>query len=1091
METKPTYNELLKEIEYLKQQLEEKKKLEKELEYTRILMRAAFDQSPVPLIVVTYPDFTFKIINSATEKFLLVDAKNYLNKRPLEVDWCWQEYLPDGTKVTNQAELPLPLALQGIKTINKEMRIELKDGTSVWELASASPIYNKEGEIIAGILAITDISDQKEALKNFEEQKLNLQKLNAEFNELNKKLIEKNSEVESQNEEYQQLNEELLQSNNELLYAKKCIEKSEERFRLMLKNSNDSFVLIDKDGKQIYISDAAERDTGFSVEELKGPIQNVILPPDLGIVMQAWEKVIKSPGEIVRVQYRHKHKYKDYIWYEAAAQNYLDNPTINAVVVNVRDITAIKETETKLIKAKEQAEANELKIKEQAKEIENFFNCAIDLLCIANIDGYFERLNKEWQNTLGYTHEELEGKQFLDFVHPDDVPATLQTMTQLEGQNNILNFSNRYRCKNGSYKWIEWRSFPYGNKIYAAARDITNRKQVEEELLHEKTFIEAIFNSVPGMLYLYDEDGKIVRWNHKHEIMTGFNSEEMSRMHLLDWYKDDEKSQKAVLDGLKTTMETGFGEAEAYLRKKDGTLIPMYFTASPLMLFGKQYFAGIGIDISERKRVEEELTKNEALIRTTIDNLPIIFYMIDNDGLFKLSIGAGLKSLGLKPNQVVGLSAFDLYKEYPQIIESVKKALAGEPATFESTINGASHFNIVTPFLISNKNIGIVGVALDITERKQIELEAVLAKEKAEENDRLKTAFLQNMSHEIRTPMNAIMGFAGLMAKNFNNIEKLKQFSKIIDQRCNDLLAIINDILDIAKIESGQISVNYEECNLNELFSELLFFFKEYQIRTGKQAIEFSMQALCHSCDNIIITDKVKLKQIFINLIGNAFKFTEKGKIAGGCKIDENNKLLFYVSDTGIGIPADKKEKVFERFTQLQHGSRMNIGGTGLGLSIVKGLIELLEGQIFLESELEKGSTFSFNLPLKTSQRVSKKIVVPDVVNTNILLNKSILIVEDDLYNAEYLKEILMDKVFKIYHTEYGKEAIDISISQPIDLVLMDIRLPDLSGYDATRQIKIFKPKLKIIAQTAYASQEERQKAYEAGCVDYIRGVFV
>ena len=243
--------------------------------------------------------------------------------------------------------------------------------------------------------------------------------------------------------------------------------------------------------------------------------------------------------------------------------------------------------------------------------------------------------------------------------------------------------------------------------------------------------------------------------------------------------------------------------------------------------------------------------------------------------------------------------------------------------------------------------------------------ELLKAKEQAEESDRLKTAFLQNMSHVIRTPMNAIMGFSELLVKNYNNKPKLEKFSEIINQRCYDLLDIINDILDIAKIESGQLTVIEEECNLNVLFDELKAFFTEHQKRIGKQHIIFNLQAFCEPSDTIVVTDKVKLKQIFINLISNAFKFTESGKIEGGCKFDENRNLLFFVADTGIGIPADKQQLIFERFAQVEHGSNRSYGGTGLGLSIVKGLVNLLGGEMFLESEIGRGSKFSFVIPHK------------------------------------------------------------------------------------------------------------------------------
>jgi PAS domain S-box-containing protein len=560
----------------------------------------------------------------------------------------------------------------------------------------------------------------------------------------------------------------------------------------------------------------------------------------------------------------------------------------------------------------------------------------------------------------------------------------------------------------------------------------------------------------------------------------------MSRMRLLDWFRDDEKSQKAVLAGIKTTMESGFGEAEANLQKKDGTLIPMYFTASPLVLFEKHYFAGIGIDITERKRVEEELIKNELLMRTAIENLPIIFYMLDNDGLFKLSIGAGLQSLGLQPNQVVGLSAFELYKDHPQIIESLHKALSGEMATFESNVKGAMHFNIVTPFSISNKRNGIVGVALDITERKQIELEAILAKEKAEENDRLKTAFLQNMSHEIRTPMNAIIGFASLMAENCNNREKLEQFSSIIEQRSHDLLAIINDMLDISKIESGQGNLQMEACNINELFSELALFFADYQKRTDKQHVQLLIPPVLDEDIANIITDQHKLRQILINLISNAFKFTESGRIECGCKLS-NNQLLFQVSDTGVGIPVDKHEFVFERFTRIDTViSKSYVGGTGLGLPIVKGLVDLLGGKVWLESDCNNGSTFYFTIDYEKNEEANSSADLPLKTTQRFTSGKSILIVEDDPNNAMYLQELLQDYFSKIYVVETGLEAIKLVHEQSIDLVLMDVRLPDITGYEAAETILRNLPGMKIVAQTAYAASGERLRALDAGCVDYI-----
>jgi signal transduction histidine kinase/CheY-like chemotaxis protein len=374
----------------------------------------------------------------------------------------------------------------------------------------------------------------------------------------------------------------------------------------------------------------------------------------------------------------------------------------------------------------------------------------------------------------------------------------------------------------------------------------------------------------------------------------------------------------------------------------------------------------------------------------------------------------------------------------------------------------------------------------EILERRQVELELINATRKAEESDRLKTAFLQNMSHEIRTPMNAIMGFSELLIENIEDNSKLRYFTDIIKHRSNDLLDIINDILHIAKIESGQLPLKLEETNLNYLFDELRIFFKEYQKRLDKEELELSFQTLNSIPPIVIITDPVKLKQIFINLISNALKFTKEGKIEGGYKLDGDKDLIFYVTDTGIGIPKDKQQAIFERFTQLKQNSKLNVGGTGLGLSIVKGLVSLLGSEIVLESEPGIGSTFSFKLPYNKSIHTDLKEPdpgIPELINLN---HQTILIVEDDQFNAEYLMEVLSGKGLNILHVDNGEDAVNTAKTQPIDLVLMDIRLPDIDGKDAVAQILKHKPKMKIIAQTAYASNEELQNTLAAGCIDFI-----
>lgn len=553
--------------------------------------------------------------------------------------------------------------------------------------------------------------------------------------------------------------------------------------------------------------------------------------------------------------------------------------------------------------------------------------------------------------------------------------------------------------------------------------------------------------------------------------------------------------------------------------------VKVHFDLRRMQLTLETQNANLKQEKKERELAVRKMDFEQDLIKAIMDNVPGAIYFKDLESRFiKLNRYFAIRLQNPDPDSYIGLTDINIFsqKHAQQALEDEQTIIKTGKAIIdieeEETYPDKPSTWVLTskmPFFDKNGQIiGTFGISIDITERKQAELkllekqkkidaqnqeyqqineelsqtnkELLFAKKRAEENDRLKTAFLQNMSHEIRTPLNAIMGFSEILPKYYYKKVQLKQYSEIINQSCSDLLDIINEIFDIAKIETSQLSVNFETCNLNSLFAELSLLFKDYQKRFNKQHIKLNTDVHCDPSASIITTDKAKLRQILINLISNAFKFTEKGKINVGCKLDPNQNLLFYVMDTGIGIPFEKQNFIFESFTRLDHGKERLYGGTGLGLPIAKGLIHLLGGKIWLESELGKGTTFYFSTPYKSATPKQSIALETETSKEFNFSGQIILIVEDDNYNTLFIKELLKDKDLSILNTPSGYEAIKISLSEPLDLILMDIRLPDIDGYEAARQIKQQKPDLVIIAETAYAAHDDRQKALDAGCDDYI-----
>lgn len=389
---------------------------------------------------------------------------------------------------------------------------------------------------------------------------------------------------------------------------------------------------------------------------------------------------------------------------------------------------------------------------------------------------------------------------------------------------------------------------------------------------------------------------------------------------------------------------------------------------------------------------------------------------------------------------------------------------------------------------VQGELIGVVGSGRDVTVQKHSEEELIRAKEKAEESDRLKSAFLSNMSHEIRTPMNGILGFTSLLKSPQLSGEKMEQYIQVIEKSGARMLSTINDIIDISRIEAGQVEVLESTVLVNKVLEDLYDFFSNEAKEKGLELIytpTFTSKAMK------VLTDQHKLEGVLTNLIKNAIKYTERGTVTLSCvpKIEQDSEYLeFSVTDTGIGIAPHRIDAVFNRFEQADIEDVRVYQGSGLGLAIAKSYVEMLGGSIRVTSQERIGSTFSFTLPYAGSLALQEQKESETLENaSNLFCEKILIVAEDDEISQLFLETILTSHFRQVIYVASGRETINACREHPeVDIILMDIKMPDIDGYEATRQIRQFNKKVRIIAQTAFGLSGDKEKALAAGCDDYI-----
>ncbi len=495
----------------------------------------------------------------------------------------------------------------------------------------------------------------------------------------------------------------------------------------------------------------------------------------------------------------------------------------------------------------------------------------------------------------------------------------------------------------------------------------------------------------------------------------------------------------------------------------------------------------------EKKRSESALQVEKAYFKELFDNSPEAIAIVDNSSKI-LNVNKEFTQLfGYSKKESVNksieelISTPELKSEALHLTNRITEGKTVKIETKRRKKDGA----IVdvslwgTPIILDAGQLAVYAIFRDISERVEAEKKLEEAKEKAEESDRLKTSFLTNMSHEIRTPMNAIIGFSELIADPVTDSETRKEFAKQIYSSSNVLLKLIDDIIDISQLDSGNLKLNLKEINISDFLISLHeSFLKEINNEEEKKNIELLLHNPFGDLVAFIETDDFRFKQIFNNLLNNALKYTHDGFIEFGFDIDQHDEPIFYVRDTGIGIPEDKTDTIFNHFTKIEDRTKL-YRGTGIGLSITKKLVNLLGGKIWVESNLGIGSIFYFTLPIKVKflEFIGKRN--NQVLNYN-WKGKKVLVAEDEDTNFEVIKASLARTNAKIKRVFNGEAAVKNAISDDYDIILMDIKMPIIDGIEATKRIKTLKPNLPIIAQTAFIHENERNTCIAAGCNEYM-----
>jgi PAS domain S-box-containing protein len=794
----------------------------------------------------------------------------------------------------------------------------------------------------------------------------------------------------------------------------------------------------------------------------------------------------------------------------------------NRILAVVRDISREKKTQLALM--------------EREALYRSLFECANDAILLME-DGRFMDFNQKAESVFKAGREMILNRRPEDFSPPfqaDGTPSHEAAKKYIEatkeGQPQL--FAWKHQAADGSTfdTEISLSLIKVGGKeiIQAIIRDITQHKHDAQAILESRQMLRTVIDTVPVRVFWKDTDLNYLGCNlpfakdagkDSPEELVGKNDFDMGWKEQAALYRQDD------LEVIRTgTPKIHYEEPQTTPK---GKTIWLKTSKIPLVNLKGETIGVLGTydDITEIKRsaqIQKVLygITNAVVFTDSLENLirqiqeqleslieaPNFYIALFDEQTGMLSIpyeldekdsietwpakrsATGLvieqkKTLVLKRDDIDRLLRDDVI----DLIGTPSEVWLGVPLFDKEQVIGAIALQSYTdPNAFDENTIqilefvsGQIGLAI---QRKRAITDIIVAKERAEENNRLKTAFLNNLSHEIRTPLNAIVGFSEFLNEPGLDPARIHNLTGIICRSSSQLLSIIEDIVNISKIEAGLLEAWEKETNVNKIISNV---YDQLQIKAAEKEIKFRYNSSLSETESLVITDETKLTQVLTNMVDNAIKFTEKGHVEYGCSLKQGF-LKFYVADSGIGIDSAKFEAIFERFHQLETDHSQTKGGMGLGLPISKSFVELLGGEIWVESKPGAGSIFFFTIPWKPSSKETGEVEVPGKV-AGIKDKQTILVAEDEENNFELTKVILSMYDVEILHAWDGQQAVDfVQKNGDIDLVLMDIKMPVMNGYDATREVKKIRPKLPVIALTAYALPGDREKALSAGCDDYM-----